>query len=287
MVKTRRGLNTSGKATTCKKKGVGPSDDTCMEVESPVVNQEVQKAKWQKSTIKEKWSKTPVSTSMEDDLVLCPTPIRSLLPFNATYGVIHGEIPEVHNDYLPWVDYTNVRELDNPRPSRVNVENDDVGREKSHDEIRVKENVIGEEVAPIVEERVIDSSVAEMLEVVEVSDPSVKPSVEDTMGVEVPSTGTMGVDVNLIVEDTLDGMKNFTPSGGDVLRPSVDDSIKDTVVKDMDVDIPSVVNTEPVIAKAADEGVTLSVTNTDAGTAGNMKRPTVGQGIDDTLDGDI
>ncbi|GAA0145421.1 hypothetical protein LIER_36126 [Lithospermum erythrorhizon] len=114
MVKTRRGLNTSGKATKGNKKGVVPSDDTCMDVEYLIVNQEVQKAKRQKSTIKGKGSKTHVFTSMEDDQVFCPTPIRSLPPFNATYGVVHGEIPKVHNNYLPWVDYTNVRELDNP-----------------------------------------------------------------------------------------------------------------------------------------------------------------------------
>ncbi|GAA0175610.1 hypothetical protein LIER_28750 [Lithospermum erythrorhizon] len=200
---------------------------------------------------------------MKNDQVLCPTPIRSLTPFNATNGVIHGEILEVHNNYLPWINYTNVLELDNPRPRMVNVEDDDPGGEKSYDEIGVKENVIREEAAPIVEERVIASSVAEMSEVVDVSGPSVRPSVEDTMsktvelsilsdnyvvdvgmdvlegdgvdvshadmvpeGVEVPSTEGLGVNVNPSVDNTLNGLKDSTPSGGDVLRSSVDDSVR-------------------------------------------------------------
>ncbi|GAA0174288.1 hypothetical protein LIER_27712 [Lithospermum erythrorhizon] len=55
----------------------------------------------------------------------------------------------------------------------------------------------------------------------------------------------------------------------------------------MDANIPSVVDTELVIAKVADEGVTPSVTDTDAETVGHMERPTIGQGIDDTVDADI
>ncbi|GAA0146178.1 hypothetical protein LIER_36269 [Lithospermum erythrorhizon] len=55
----------------------------------------------------------------------------------------------------------------------------------------------------------------------------------------------------------------------------------------MDADIPSIVDTKPVTVKVADEGMTPSVTDTDVETAGNMERPTVGQGVDDTLDADI
>ncbi|GAA0142954.1 hypothetical protein LIER_03744 [Lithospermum erythrorhizon] len=198
-----------------------------------------------------------------------------------------------------WVDYSYVRELDNPKPSRVNVEDDDVGREKSHDEIGVEKNVIGDEVAPTVEERVIDSSVAEISEVVDVSDPSVKPLIDDTMGdgvdvphvdnvtedVEVPSTEGLDVNVNPSVEDMLNGLKDSTHSGGDVLRPSVDDFVKDTVADGMNADIPSVVDTEPVIAKATDESVIPSVTDKDIEIAENIE--TIGRGVDDTMDVDI
>ncbi|GAA0185756.1 hypothetical protein LIER_33044 [Lithospermum erythrorhizon] len=97
MVKTRRGLNTSGKATKRKKKGVGLSDDACMEVEALILNQEAQKMKGKELTVKGKKSKGLGSTKFD-----------------------------VNNNYLPWVDYMNVCELDNPRPSGTNLD-DDVG----------------------------------------------------------------------------------------------------------------------------------------------------------------
>ncbi|GAA0184563.1 hypothetical protein LIER_31851 [Lithospermum erythrorhizon] len=163
-----------------------------------------------------------------------------------------------------------------------------------------------------------------MSEVADASDPSVKPSVEDTMGktvepsivsdksvddvgkdtpegdgvdglhadmvtegVEVPSTKGLGVNVNPNVEDTLNRVKDSTPSGGDVLRPSIDDSVKDTVAKGMDANIPSVVDTEPVTAKVVDEGVIPSVFDKDTETVGNIEEPTVGRGVDDTMDANI
>ncbi|GAA0140518.1 hypothetical protein LIER_01848 [Lithospermum erythrorhizon] len=94
MVKTRRGLNTLGKSTKGKKKGVGPSDDKCIEVEALVVNQEAQKAEGQKSKVKGKGSKASVSTSMEGEQVFSPTPIRSIPPTSATHNVTQGEVPE-------------------------------------------------------------------------------------------------------------------------------------------------------------------------------------------------
>ncbi|GAA0169550.1 hypothetical protein LIER_24006 [Lithospermum erythrorhizon] len=288
-----------------------------MEVDAQIVNQEAQKAKGQKSTIKGKRLKAPVSSSMEDDQVLSPTPIRSLHPFNSTYGVIHGEIPDVHNNYLSLIDYIHVRELNNPRPSRINRD-DDVGGERSNDEIRVEEDVIGEVVTRIFEEGVNDSSCAEMLDAANVSDPpdttgkTAEPSIVseksageiskdvpkgdgedvshvDTMteGVEVPSTKGLGVDVNPSVEDTLDWLKDSTLSRGDVMKSFVDDSIKDIVDEGMHADLPSVFDTKPVIVKATGEGVIPSVTNTVVETAGSMERPTVSQGIDDTLNADI
>ncbi|GAA0143414.1 hypothetical protein LIER_04106 [Lithospermum erythrorhizon] len=55
----------------------------------------------------------------------------------------------------------------------------------------------------------------------------------------------------------------------------------------MDADIPSVVDTEPVTTKAADEGVIASVSNKDTETAGNIEEPTIGRGFDDTMDANI
>ncbi|GAA0173037.1 hypothetical protein LIER_41447 [Lithospermum erythrorhizon] len=91
--------------------------------------------------------------------------------------------------------------------------------------------LLQEEVSPIVKEKVIDSSVAEKSKVADVSNPSVKPSVEDTTSLEVPSTKGLGVNVNPSVGDKLNGLKDSTPSRGDVLRPSADDSVKDTVAE--------------------------------------------------------
>ncbi|GAA0141273.1 hypothetical protein LIER_02453 [Lithospermum erythrorhizon] len=69
------------------------------------------------------------------------------------------------------------------------------------------------------------------------------------------------------------------------MRPSVDDAVEDTIAKGMYADILSIIDIEPVTTKATDEGVIRSVT--DAETAGSIERPTVSQGIDDTLDVDI
>ncbi|GAA0138776.1 hypothetical protein LIER_34976 [Lithospermum erythrorhizon] len=90
-------------------------------------------------------------------------------------------------------------------------------------------------------------------------------------------TVSEGVDVNPSVKATLDGLKDSTPSGRDVLRPSADDSVKDTVAEGINVDIPSVVDIELVTTKATGEEVIPSVTDTCAETAEGMERPTVGQ----------
>ncbi|GAA0169825.1 hypothetical protein LIER_40837 [Lithospermum erythrorhizon] len=162
MVKTPRGLNKSGKATKGRKRGVGLSDDACMEVEAPILNQKAQKIKGKK------------------------------------------DVPDVNNNYLPWVDYTNVCELDNPRESGTNRD-DDLGGEWSHDELGVEEKVIGEEVVPIVEERVIDSSVADMSEAADVSDPSVNPSVEDTTGKTIEPSVVCDRSTDKVGEHVLEG----------------------------------------------------------------------------------
>ncbi|GAA0155342.1 hypothetical protein LIER_38066 [Lithospermum erythrorhizon] len=116
--------------------------------------------------------------------------------------------------------------------------------------IRFEENVIGEKVALIVEERVIDSSFAEMSGASGVLEPSVVPSVDDTMG----KTG-----------ETLLCLINLLEMMG------------------LDANIPSVVDIESVIVKAVGERVITSVSDTDAKTAGSMERPMVGK-VYDTLD---
>ncbi|GAA0169772.1 hypothetical protein LIER_24180 [Lithospermum erythrorhizon] len=185
----------SGNATKGKKNGVGPSDDACMMVEPVIMNKAAQKAKGRKS-------KAQYFTSMEDEPMFSLNPIRSIPPETVIHDATMEVAPEIHNNYLPWVDYINVRELDNPRSSRVNIEDDDVEGENSYDEIEAEEKVFGEEVAPIVEERVNDFSIAEISEVADVLDQSVKPSVEDTIGKTVEpsvvldkSAGDVGEDV--------------------------------------------------------------------------------------------
>ncbi|GAA0150636.1 hypothetical protein LIER_37151 [Lithospermum erythrorhizon] len=253
MVKTRTRLNTLGRETKEKKKGIGPSDDACMEVDAQTVNQEAQKAKGQKSIVK--------------------------------------DIPEFHNNYLSWVDYTNVRELDNPRPSRINRD-DDVAGEGSHDEIRVEEDVVGgvdtmgKTIEPSV---VIEKSISDIGEDVPEED-SIDVSQADeivTVGVKSPNGDALGKNVKPSIEDIMHGLKDGSTTRGYVLESHVDDCGKDTVDEGMDADIPSVVDPDHVITKAADEGVTPSVNDTDAETAGNMERPTGEQGVDDTMDTDI
>ncbi|GAA0145852.1 hypothetical protein LIER_05944 [Lithospermum erythrorhizon] len=238
MVKTRRILNTSGKVTKGKKNGVGTSDDTCMEIDPPIVNVKVQKGKTPFST----------STSGVEGPVLDVIPIRSIPPVNAPQEGIQEEVqPKIHNFYLPWVDYTKVRELDNPRP-----------------------------------------------EAVDMTDPPANPSVDDTMGKSAePScvseasagdfgknvTGSDGVDVShsdTMTEDV--EVSNTEGLGGAVVRPYVDDFVKDTGVDSMDADTTSVADIEHVTAVAI-ENVTPSVTDTGA--------DTVGQDGIDTVDADI
>ncbi|GAA0151912.1 hypothetical protein LIER_10527 [Lithospermum erythrorhizon] len=83
------------------------------------------------------------------------------------------------------------------------------------------------------------------------------------------------------------GLKGDSSSGGVVLKPTVDDFVKDTMFEGMDASIPDVVDTEPMTAKAVDGGDIPSVTNTNAESVEKEARPTVGQGVDDTLDVDI
>ncbi|GAA0150665.1 hypothetical protein LIER_09551 [Lithospermum erythrorhizon] len=70
-----------------------------------------------------------------------------------------------------------------------------------------------------------------------------------TEGVKTPSTKDLGENVDPSVKDTMDGLKDGSSSRGDVLEPTVNDSVKDTIVESMDVDRPSDVGTEHVTAK--------------------------------------
>ncbi|GAA0161619.1 hypothetical protein LIER_17894 [Lithospermum erythrorhizon] len=81
----------------------------------------------------------------------------------------------------------------------------DVGGEESHDKIQVDDDVIGEAIVPIVEERVIDSSCAEMSDATDVSEQSIIPTIDDTTGQTVePSLVSKKAD-NVVGDDVLEG----------------------------------------------------------------------------------
>ncbi|GAA0166487.1 hypothetical protein LIER_21631 [Lithospermum erythrorhizon] len=92
--------------------------------------------------------------------------------------------------------------------------------------MHTEEDVLGEGIAPIIEEGVNESSCAEMSDIAYVLEPSIIPSIDDTTGRNVnvscvEDTVAESVDVNTSLEGTLDGLKYSTPSGGDVMRPLV------------------------------------------------------------------
>ncbi|GAA0171675.1 hypothetical protein LIER_25654 [Lithospermum erythrorhizon] len=227
MVKTRKGLNTSGKASKGKKKEVGTSDDGSMVLEPSVMNNRVQKAKGRRSK-----SQFP-ATNMEDEKVLSPMPLRSIPPILIDDESTMEETPAIHNNYLPWVDYTKVREIEKPISSMDNVDDDDIGGEKSHDEIIVEEDVIEEEDASIVEERVIDSSCVVMSETAGMSEPSVMPSVNDSSNMAgepsvISKSGRAAVEGNVsVVEDMV--TENGEKPSIEGLGANVDPSVKDTM----------------------------------------------------------
>ncbi|GAA0169910.1 hypothetical protein LIER_24290 [Lithospermum erythrorhizon] len=117
-----------------------------------------------------------------------------------------------------------------------------------------------------------------MSEAADMIDPHANPYVDDTTDVEVSNKEGSDANINPSVEDTLNGLKDSTPLWGAVMRPFVDDSIKNTGADNMDVDIPSVADIEPVTAEAI-KNMTPSVTNTGA--------ETVGQDGIDTVDADV
>ncbi|GAA0179099.1 hypothetical protein LIER_29930 [Lithospermum erythrorhizon] len=157
--------------------------------------------------------------------------------------------------------------------------------------VRVEEDVLGEAAATIFEEEVNEFSCVEMSDATDMLDPPATPSIDDstgktvepsvvseksvgdvgedvpegdgvdvclpddivTEGVKIPSTKELGENVDPSVKDTVDGLKDGSSSWGDVLDPTINESVKDTTVESMDVDRSAVAGIEPVTAKPADE----------------------------------
>ncbi|GAA0158740.1 hypothetical protein LIER_15686 [Lithospermum erythrorhizon] len=110
----------------------------------------------------------------------------------------------------------------------------------------------------------------------DISDPSANPYVEDTTdvsqadmdvtgGLKTPSTEDLNDKAEPSIKHTMNELKSDSTSREDMLQPTINDSTKDTVVKSMTVDIPS-------------------VTDTDTEPAENMERSTIGQGGDDIME---
>ncbi|GAA0153720.1 hypothetical protein LIER_11891 [Lithospermum erythrorhizon] len=156
---------------------------------------------------------------------------------------------------------------------------DDIGGEGSHDEIRVKEDVVGGVVTPIFEEGVNESSCAEMSETADMSDPPANSSLKYTTGKTVEPSIVSEKYTGHVGEDVLEG------DGIDVSQ--ADKIMTERVKSPSDVDLGKNVEPSPVTAKAIGEWMIPSVTNTCAKTAESMERPTVTQGVDNTLDADI
>ncbi|GAA0186838.1 hypothetical protein LIER_34126 [Lithospermum erythrorhizon] len=127
-----------------------------------------------------------------------------------------------------------------------------------------------------------------------------------TKEVNMPTIENLVEFVDPSVRDTLDGLKDGTPIGEDVMSPSVIDTVNDLDVEgsvtrsvrdsavegveDMNVDISNATGTEPVTAESNCDNVVLSVTDTGAETANlpeERSMPTVGQGVADTLNVDV
>ncbi|GAA0163615.1 hypothetical protein LIER_19436 [Lithospermum erythrorhizon] len=210
MVKTRGGVNTSGKATKGKKDGKS-SDDASRVAEPPVVEVEAQNVNG---------SIPPVETTQE-------------------------AAPQIHIFYLPWVYYTNVQNLDNPRPEGFG-----------------------------------DSSCADVDDVADVSEHTTAPSVGDSKGktAELTNIYVNVNDVGIVIDNPKEGDVNMS-SVGDIMtevrgRPSSEDlvenvtpSVRDTYMDDVEVMgfyVPSATGTEDVIARLADNDVAPSVVDINA-----------------------
>ncbi|GAA0172411.1 hypothetical protein LIER_41329 [Lithospermum erythrorhizon] len=251
-------------------------------------------------------------------LILCPLGFyhRWTLSIPKRYN------PKIHHNYLPWVDYTNVRELDNYKPRNSSNEDDDVGEDGSRDEIHAEEDDIGEPIAPIVDKKVRDSScadAADLLEHVVVSSDTalmgkiIEPSnvyvnvgdvsrgVDDSEGITVnvsnvnntitdagkqASVENFGKAVDPSVKETVDGLKENAPIKGDEGRPTIINTGNDTT-KDEDV-TPSVRDTTMEDDAGLTDGrETVTPSVADTGTNDDLSEggaePTIGKGDAYTL----
>ncbi|GAA0156931.1 hypothetical protein LIER_14307 [Lithospermum erythrorhizon] len=196
---------------------------------------------------------------------------RSVPPAGTIQEVTQEEAPLIHNFYLAWVDYTNVQELDNPKPSFVSHDEDYVGADESHDEIPTMQDVIGEVTTPIVEENVIDSSCTQATGTVDVSEPSVIPAIDITSGktAEPP----------LVSEKSTDVAGDDDPKGDNMNVSHADDIVIEGV---------KIQSIEGLVRLGCDPGVANpGVANPGADIVECVVRPAVSQVVGDTLNDDI
>ncbi|GAA0147466.1 hypothetical protein LIER_07155 [Lithospermum erythrorhizon] len=155
------------------------------------------------------------------------------------------------------------------------MEDDDVGGEKSHDEIKIDENVIGEEDTLIIEERVSDSSTAEVIDITDVLEPSVTTFDKDSKG--------KTAEPSIISVEHVD-FNSCSGVAGDVSVLCAEDMMTENVEGPsteglgMDANIPLVEDVEPATVETT-ENVTPSVIDTGA--------DTIGQDGDDILNVDV
>ncbi|GAA0141465.1 hypothetical protein LIER_02602 [Lithospermum erythrorhizon] len=193
----------------------------------------------------------------------------------STQEVAQEAQPQIHNFYLPCVDYTNVRNLDNPR---TNVDNRDanVGGDESNYEILIEKNVVKDAMDPIVEGGIEDSSCVEADNIADLLEHPTAPSVADSKGktdepsnisINVDNVGSgvdnpEGMDVNVSSTDDTMNDTSKQPSAED-LGKNVAPSVIGTVMEETtSIDVPSADGTHDVTVERED--VTPSVTDTDA-----------------------
>ncbi|GAA0162298.1 hypothetical protein LIER_18421 [Lithospermum erythrorhizon] len=126
-----------------------------------------------------------------------------------------------------------------------------------------------------------------------------------TEGVKIPSTEGLSEAGDPSVRDTVDGLMENVPPGGDVVSPTVIDAVNDPVVGEtvtpsvrdtnmedaegMDFYVPSATGFEDVTAGGAKEGMIPCVADSGVKTVDLPERsaPIVSQGVEETLDADL
>ncbi|GAA0166756.1 hypothetical protein LIER_21841 [Lithospermum erythrorhizon] len=146
-------------------------------------------------------------------------PIRSLPPMGTIHEVKQEVQPQIHNNYLHWVDYTNVRNLDNPR-TEVDDKNIDVGGDESKSEIPTAENVADETVTQIVVGGIEDSSCPSVDNTTDLSEQNDVPIINNTLikPVENPSISDNVEDVDMTLNNSEEERVNVS---------SADDTVND------------------------------------------------------------